>query len=538
MRSWIPSLLLCAALLCAPACTKQGGGQSGPTGVLRIAIPINPTQLNAILEQNSNENFIDGLIFSELVTIDDRGREVPDLAETVPTQANGGISRDGLTITYYLRKNAKWHDGAAVTSRDVKFTWQAIMNRNNNVLSHHGYDQIASIDTPDDHTVVMHMKRIFPPAIDTIFGESDQPYRILPEHLLRKYPNLNNVPFNAAPVGSGPFKFARWERNDRIVLDANPGYFLGAPRLKEVIIRIVPDSNTQESLLRTGDVDVALEATASLYNNVKDDSKLVRQLVKAPVWVGVMFNLHRAVLNDPAVRRAVALAIDKDAIVRKSTYGTGVVAIADQTDFSWAYPAALSPIPYDVAQAKEILSRDGWQPGPNGVFAKNGQPLSVQIAFGLGSSSVQAIVAQTQQMLREAGIDVQLKGYDYQLLYGSSQTGGIYNSGKFDMAYYSWVSGADPDDSSQFLCSMTPPTGSNIMHYCSSEMEALQREALSTFDRVRRKAAYQKIQELMLHDVPGVFIYDQRQRYVRRPAVENFTPNGISEGWNAYQWNR
>jgi peptide/nickel transport system substrate-binding protein len=538
MKGSLPSLLLCAALLCAGGCAKQGAQQSGPPGVVRVAIPINPTQLNPILEQNSNENFIDGLIFSELVTIDDRGREVPDLAETVPTQANGGISKDGLTIVYRLRKNAKWQDGVPVISRDVKFTWQAIMNRSNNVLSHHGYDQIASIDTPDDHTVIMHMKRVFPPAIDTIFGESDQPYRILPEHLLAKYSNLNNVPFNAAPVGSGPFKFARWERNDRIVLDANPGYFLGAPRLKQVIIRIVPDSNTQESLLRTGEVDVALEATASLYNNVKNDSRLVRQLVKAPVWVAVMSNVQRPPLNDVAVRHAIALAIDKDAIVRKSTYGSAVVAIADQTDFSWAYPVGLKPIPHDVVQAKAILAADGWKPGPNGILTKNGKPLSVQIAFGLGSSSVQAIVAQTQQMLREAGIDVQLKGYDYQLLYASAQTGGIFNSGKYDLAYYSWVAGADPDDSSQFLCAMTPPTGNNVMHYCSSEMDALQREALSTFDRARRKAAYHAIQELLLRDVPGVFIYDQRQRYVHAPDLQNFTPNGISEGWNAYQWNK
>lgn len=538
MRRSIPSLLLCAALLCTAACTKQGAGPTGPTGVLRIAIPINPTQLNPILEENSNESFIDGLIFSELVTIDDRGHEVPDLAETVPTLANGGISKDGLTITYHLRKNAKWHDGVPVTSRDVKFTWQAIMNRSNNVLSHHGYDQVASMDTPDDHTVVMHMKRIFPPAVDTIFGESDQPYRILPAHLLAKYPNLNTVPFNAAPVGSGPFKFARWERNDRIVLDANPDYFLGAPKLKQIIIRIVPDSNTQESLLRTGEVDLALEATASLYNDLKDDANVVRQLARAPVWVGIMFNVQRPPLNDPAVRRAVALAVDKNSIVQKSTFGTAVTAIADQSDFSWAYPTGMQPIPFDLKAAQTLLENDGWKAGPDGMRSKNGERLTLQIAFGLGSPSVQAIVAQTQQTLRQAGIDAQLKGYDYQLLYASQQTGGIYNSGKFDLGYYSWVSGADPDDSSQFLCAMAPPNGNNVMHYCSTEMDALQRDALSTFDRARRAAAYRKVQELLLRDVPGVFIYYQRLRYVHTPALQNFTPNGISEGWNAYQWNR
>lgn len=534
---WSSALLLSFALL-GTGCSRQGSATSGPAGVWRIAVQINPNQFNPILAEDSIEAFIDGLIFSELVTIDDKGNEVPDLAAVVPTQANGGISKDGRTITYHLRKNAKWHDGVPVTSKDVKFTWQAIMNPANNTLTRHGYDQIASIDTPDDWTVVMHMKSIFPPAIDTIFGESDTPYRILPEHLLAKYPNINNVPFNAAPVGSGPFKFARWERNDRVVLTANPDYFMGAPKLKQVVVRIIPDANTEENLLRTHDVDLALEATGSLYNNVKNDPSLVRQLVPAPVWYALFFNVRRAPLDDPAVRKAIGLAIDKQTIVEKSTYGTAYVATADQTKFSWAYDPTLRGIPFDLAAAKTALDEDGWKAGPDGVRVKNGSRLSVQLAFALGSASVQAITAQIQQMLRAAGIDLQLKGYSYQLLYSSEQTGGIYNSGKYDIASYPWVMGADPDDSSQFLCSMTPPAGNNIMRYCSKEMDALQAQALSTFDRGRRKAAYKAIQELLLRDVPGVFVYAQQQRYVRSPDLQNFTPNGISEGWNAYQWNR
>lgn len=536
--AWWSSALLLILAIAVSGCSKQGAGPTGPAGIWRIEVQINPTQLNPVLAQNSIENFIDGLMFSELVTIDDKGNEVPDLAETVPTQANGGISKDGRTLTYHLRTNATWHDGTRVTSKDVKFTWRAIMNPANNVISHHGYDQIASIDTPDAHTVVMHMKSIFPPAVDTIFGESDTAFRILPAHLLEKYPNLNNVPFNAAPVGSGPFKFARWERNDRVVLTANPNYFKGAPKLQQLVIRIVPDANTEESLLRSHEVDLALEATGSLYNNVKDDPGLVRQLVKAPVWFAYFFNLQRPPLDDPAVRKAIALSIDAAEIVDKSTFGSAYPAIADQTKFSWAYDPALKPIPYELERAKVMLDTDGWKAGTDGIRQKNGKRLSLQLAYPLGSASIAAITAQVQQMLRAAGIDVQTRGYSYQLLYGSMQTGGIYNSGKFDIATYAWVAGTDPDDSSTFLCSMAPPAGNNIMHYCSKEMDALQAQALSTFDRIKRKAAYKKIQELLLTDVPAAFVYDQQQRYVRTPDLQNFTPNGISEGWNAYQWNR
>jgi peptide/nickel transport system substrate-binding protein len=527
--------MLCA--LSFSACSKQSAAGGGPSSnALAIALPINPTQLNPIMEQNSVENFVDGLIFSLLVTIDNHGREVPDLAAVVPTQQNGGISKDGLTITYHLRTNAKWQDGQPVTSRDVKFTWQAIMNPKNNVVSHTGYNHVASIDTPDDHTVVMHMKALFPPAVDTIFGESDTPFRVLPAHLLSSYPSLNNVPFNAAPVGSGPYRFARWLRGDRIVLESNASYYGGAPKIKELVLKIIPDGNTTESQLRTGEAQLGLEITQSTYNDLANDPRITRQLVSAPSYSAVYFNTTRPELTDTRVRRAIALAINRPEIIRDNTNGTATPAIADLTPFSWAYDPNLTPTPYDVSQAKQLLDAAGWTAGPGGIRVKNGQRLSLQLAYGQGSQSVRNITVELQQMLREAGIDLELKSYDYSLLYGSAESGGIYNSGKFDLAMYAWISGADPDNSSQWLCDMIPPAGNNVTRYCSKDMDAAQHLALSTFDRAVRKRAYSQTQLIMLRDMPGIVLYYQRQRYARIPELRNFEPNGVSEGWNVAEW--
>ena len=140
-----------AAFFALSACSKSGGTSGTGGDELRIALPINPTQLNPILSQNTVEGAVDGLIFDELVTLDAQHNQVPDLAETVPTLANGGISKDGLTLTYHLRHGVKWHDGVPFTSKDVKFTWQAIMNKRNNVLAQRGYDQVKSVDLPDDY---------------------------------------------------------------------------------------------------------------------------------------------------------------------------------------------------------------------------------------------------------------------------------------------------------------------------------------------------------------------------------------------------
>jgi peptide/nickel transport system substrate-binding protein len=414
-------------------------------------------QLNAILTQNTVENFVDGLIYDELVTLDAAHRHVPDLAAAVPTLENGGISRDGLTITYHLRHGVRWHDGAPFTSKDVKFTWQAVMNPANNVVSRRGYDQVASMDTPDDFTVVMHMKHIFPPAIDSIFGESDGPYRILPAHLLAHYPNINQVPFNGAPVGTGPFKFASWARGDRINLVANPSYFRGTPKLKTLTLLIVQDDNTVGAQLRSHELDVGLQITGPTFNALRTVPGIVTALPESPTYTGFIFNTRRPPLDDIRVRRALVMGMDRAAIVRDDTYGTARLGIADLAPFSWAFDAGVVPVPYDLAGAKSLLDAAGWQPGPDGVRVNNGQRLSLQLIYGQGSQLARTVTAQVQQMYRPLGVEVELKSYDYAMLYAAAQNGGILMGGKFDITLWSWTSGADPDDSSQWTCAAIPP---------------------------------------------------------------------------------
>jgi len=484
------------------------------------------------------ENFVDGLMFDMLVTQDEHHNQVADLAQVVPTQQNGGISKNGLTITYHLRHGVRWHDGAPFTSKDVKFTWQAILNPNNNVISRRGYERVASIDTPNDYTVVMHMKNLFPPAVDTIFGESDTPMRILPAHILANFSNLNQVPFNASPVGTGPFKFGRWLRGDRIVLEANPNFFRGAPKLKELTLAIITDDNTALAQLRSHELDLGMEITAPVYKSLAGDSSVVRQLADAPSYISIIFNTKHAPLDDVRVRRALLLGMDRAAITRDNSAGTGRLAVADLSPYYWAYDSTLSPVPYDLNAAKALLDQAGWHPGPDGVRVHNGQRLSLLFVFGQGSILSRTVSQQVQQMYKPLGVDVALKSYDFATLYAAAESGGILNGGKFDLSIYSWVAGADPDNSSQWTCAAIPPAGNNVSRYCSPEMDEAERLALSTFDRGVRKKAYARIEALLLKDAPAAFLYYQSMRYGRIPALQNFTPNGISEGWNAQEWNR
>jgi len=143
-----------------------------------------PRTLNPILATQTVEASIARLTTDILVSADPHGNLVPKLAREVPTRANGGISADGLTITYHLRAGVRWQDGVAFTSRDVKFSYDAIMNPNNDVISRHGYDIVRSVETPDPLTVVFRLKQPFAPFVSVVFGESDSTYGILPAHVL------------------------------------------------------------------------------------------------------------------------------------------------------------------------------------------------------------------------------------------------------------------------------------------------------------------------------------------------------------------
>jgi peptide/nickel transport system substrate-binding protein len=527
-------LAVCFVLGCSRTTTSPGHPTQATT--LRIAVPITPTTLNPILSSNQIESTLDGLIFDKLVTLDNHGHEVPDLAAQVPTLENGGISKDGMTITYHLRRNVRWQDGAPFTGADVKFSWQQVMNDQNDVVNRTGYDVVRSIDTPDAYTVVLHMKKVFPPEIDTFFAESDTPYDIIPKHLLSGFASLNRVAFNSQPVGTGPYEVVRWTRGQEIMLKANPHYFRGAPHIPRIDVEIIPDENTMQTLMESGGIDLALEVPAIYLNNLRRDSSVVLELPAGPNWEGVVFNTAHPPLDDLRVRQALTYGIDRETLLRDVFYGIGSIATADQTPFSWAYDRALRPISYNPAKAKSLLDAAGWKTGAGGIRYKDGRPLSFVLVYGQGSVGAENTVVAMQQELRSIGVEISLKSFDYSIFYAPIEDGGILNAGKYDLALYAWISGADPNDADQWMCDAVPPNGNNVSRFCSPQLDAAERLALSTFDRATRERAYDAVQSDLEQDAPAAFIVDIPQRNVRVRGLENFTPNGISEGWNAEDW--
>jgi peptide/nickel transport system substrate-binding protein len=534
------ALAVLAGLLagCSKVASDSGGEHSWTQpGVLRVAIQAEPKNLNPLLTSNTTDVFIARFMFLPLIQPNGQGVQQPLLATAVPSTSNGGISADGLTITYHLRKDVKWSDGVAFTSKDVTWTWHAIMNPNNNIVSRHGYDYIRSIETPDDWTAIVHLKTKFSPFVNTFFTDSDQPYGVAPAHVLAKYPNVNQIPFNSEPtVSDGPFRVAEWVRNDHVSLVANDNFFLGKPGLKRIEIKIIPDENTSVELLKSHAIDWIYQASIHLYPQVKDISGTSITWMRVNGYYDIQFNTTSPQMKDARVRQAIAYAMDKQNLVNTTMFGQETVASEDIPDWMWAFDPKVRSYPYNAAKARDLLAQAGYTPGPGGIVQKGGEPLSLLLVTENSNTTYKQLALLLQAQLRRIGIQAQIKLFPGAQLYAPAGEGGILQNGHFDLIVDGWYSGIDPDDSAQFMCQNVPPGGYNYTRYCSPEMDAAETMALTHYDQATRKAAYAKTQTLLARDVPEIFINWLRQMHPINVDFKGLDPSPVIENWNAWQW--
>ncbi len=530
-----------ATVLSGSACTKVSTG--GPLssravpGVVRIvgigSMDNMVPELSATIAAVDVGMFWAGWFF----IVNDKGQLEPDLATEVPTPSNGGISKDGLTIRYHLRRGVTWHDGVAFTARDAIFTWRLIMNPNNNVLSRTGYDQVASMDAPDPYTLVVHLKRPYSPVIAALFSMSGTPMCVLPEHLLRGLPDINHAAFNNKPVGTGPFMVAHYDPQSGVDLIANPHYWRGPPKLHDIHIIFAQDDSTRIVMMRTGEADLFYDPANRVVPELAGipDTRALHTPFEE-FWY-LDFNLKRPPLDDLRLRRAIVMAVDRQSIIRDLLHGYATIANGDQPPFSWAHDPSTEAPSYDPVGAARLLDQAGWELGADGVRRRNGRPLTLVYAYSVNSGDGVRYGPIFQNVMRQLGIVVSVKGYPDSLFYAAKQSGGILQNGKFDVSYQGWIGGIDPDDRTLWACDQQPPSGYNTSFLCDRRVDEQERIAMTSYDLKTRKAAYARIQELLNADLPVDFLYWSMRNDSVRSELRNYQPAPVvTEFWNSWKW--
>ncbi|HVN68784.1 MAG TPA: peptide ABC transporter substrate-binding protein [Candidatus Binatia bacterium] len=517
-------ILTLAAVLCATAsCSKAGERRTAGSQLVFSGLAGEPDSLNPMFSNEADELNFSHLYMSYLVENDDRGETIPEIAEQIPTLANGGISHDQRTVRYRIRKGVRWQDGAPLTARDVVFSYRAIVDPRNNVATRVGYREVQSIRAAGDDVVVVRLRRRFSPFVQYFFGPQGVG-AIMPAHLLANLADLNRAPYNQQPIGAGPFRIVRWYRGDRITFAANPLYWRGKPRIATLTYRIVPDPNTRLELLRTGEVDAYFDVDPQLLPQLRQMPNVRIALTPTADLHVLRFNLTDPALRDANVRRAIAMSIDRRRIIAAATHGSGLVIAADQPSNSWAYDGALPPLRYDPVAARRLLA---------------GRSLDLTLALAPqivnGSPLVAAIL---QEEMRRIGVRATIKQYPSGMFYAPAAQGGVLASGRYQLAYDAWwVLGNDPDDSWNMACDQMPPAGLNYTRWCDLGADTAMRDAMATVERSRRRADYAIVQRAIAREVPIFPLWQVRIPDAYRAYVHGIAPSpGGSTFWNAWSW--
>jgi peptide/nickel transport system substrate-binding protein len=246
-------------------------------------------------------------------------------------------------------------------------------------------------------------------------------------------------------------------------------------------------------------------------------------------------NTQNPILADVRVRRAIAQAVDKDALVTKLTFGTATAADDEHPAFMWAHIGGKT-YPFNLEKARAALDAAGWKAGRDGVRQKNGKRLSLVLSTNTTNVTRRSAVVLLQANFRAIGVETQVKSYLGTQLFAPKGVGGILANGKYDLNLSGWIAGIDPDDSVRFMCRSFPPDGANYTHYCTPQMDAAQTAALEHYDEASRKKSYDTIQTLIYADMPQDFLWWPRQIQAVSVDFKGFAPNPVNEAWNSWEW--
>ena len=508
--------------------TLAGCAGAAKPHVLRYATGADLSSLNPHLDPQGAVEFLSSMTMAWLIKYGTDNRPYAELATEVPTPQNGGVSRDGLTITYHLRRGIHWSDGAPFDAADVAFTVRAVLNPANNEISRTGWDQIRTVEAPDPYTVRLRLKSPYSPFLGVFFSTGNSQC-VLPKHILGNLPDINKAEYNQLPVGIGPFKYKEWRRGERVVLVSDPTYFRGPPRLREIDFQIVPDANTLAALMQAHEIDMWYRAPSSFF----------LRLIKLPGLTSLRhpgfefnhldFNTTRPAVRDPRVRLALEYATDRELLQQKIDHGLGVLQEEPAPPGAdYFAPSLAKQRPFDLAKAGALLDAAGWKLTAAGVRARDGMPLSIELALGIGNPDSDRRVEILRAAWRQIGISLTAKHYNSALLFAPAANGGIVYGGKFDVAMIN--NGTDPsgDFSSLFACDQAAPRGQNVSRWCNRRADAAMRDLYRQYTAAGRRADDAILMRELQRDVPLIVTSIPDARFILSTRVKNFHPGSVS----------
>ncbi len=482
-------LLLCALF---SSCSKKP-----PADTLVMIIESSPTNLDPRVGVDAFSERIDTLIFDDLLTRSDNLGVAPGLAESwdVP---------DPLTYVFHLHHGVKFHDGRPLTSRDVKWTFESLLQHIIRSTKTGPYRFVDHIDAPDDYTVVFHMKE---PDASLLWNVSDGAMGIVPQGARDE--------MTQHPIGSGPFKFVSAETDREVIVERNNDYWGEKPKLPRVRFAVVPDGTTEALELRKGSCDLSINSyiTPDMIVTLSRDPDLVVESSPGTRLAYLGFNLRDPILKDVRVRQAIAYALDRKPMIEYLWRGEARPARSVLPPQSWAYDGDVPAYDHDPAKAMQLLDAAGY-PAVNGVRFHITMKTSTD-------ENTRLMVAVMQQQLREVGIALDIRSFEFATFFSD------VTHGAFQLYGLRWIGGnEDPDIFEHvFHSSQFPPNGANRGYYLNSEVDSLIDQARREVDPRLRKPLYDQVQRILARDLPYINLWYLDNVLVHTRRVRNIQLN-------------
>jgi len=492
------ALVRLAAILIACFALTNCSARPDPNTLVMI-IESSPTNLDPRVGLDAYSERIDTLLFDDLLGRDEHLNVQPQLAERweIP---------DPKTYIFHLHQGVRFHDGRMLTSRDVKWTFDSLLEGKIRSTKAAAYRWVERIEAPDDFTVVFHLKEPFTPLL---WNLSDGAIGIVP------FGSGSEV--SGHPIGSGPFRFVSAEQDKEVILERNDNYWGEKPKLPRVRFTVVPDTTTRALELRKGSADVALNAlTGDLVLALEKQPTL--QVLHAPgtvLWY-LAFNTRDPILKDSRVRQALAYAINRQPMVHYLLRDFARPADSLLPPESWAYDPELTRYDHNPERARQLLEQAGY-PAANGV--------RFHLTMKTGTEeSTRLLAAVLQQQLREVGIVLDIRTFEFATFF-SDVTRGAYQ-----VHSLRWVGGNEDPDIFEYVfhSSKFTPNGANRTFYSNPHLDALIDQARSELDQERRKRIYAEVQQILAVDQPYVELWYQDNVMVHSQRVHGIvlSPSG------------
>ncbi len=536
MKKTLRFIILALALLGMAACSGGGDGKDkGPQKAAPSAEKPEPgdilvqasigdaSNLIPMLATDGSSHEVAGFIYNGLVKYDKDYNIVGDLA------SSWDIENEGKLIRFHLRNDVFWHDGHKFDGNDVMFTYKTIIDPKTPSAYKDKYSLVKDARLTDDFTFVVTYDKPLAPALIS-WGA----LQILPEHLL-KGKDITTTELARKPVGTGPFKFKKWETGSRIVMEANERYFDGKPNLMGLLYRVIPDQNTIFMELKAGNIDyMGLTPLQYLRQTSTPDftGKYTKYKYLADGYTFLGFNLTRAPFNDVKVRQAIAHAIDKQEIIKGVLMGLGEEAVGPYKPGTKWFNPGVKRYAFDPAKARALLKEAGYEDlNKDGIVEKNGTPLSFTVITNQGNPLREKTAQILQERLKAVGIPVKIRILEWTVFLKE-----YVDKLNFDAVILGWNILQDPDIFNVWHSSNAVKDGLNFVHYKNAEADKLLVDGRQTFNEEIRKKCYFRVQEILAEEQPYVFLYVPYSLPAVSARIHGIKPAPAGITYNLEKW--